>query len=103
MANEITGFPQPDASSREQLDSWKEIAAYLKCSERTVRRWEAEGLPVHRHTHKTKAGIYAYKGEIDAWWQQDRGRLEKALTTTAQPVPIRPWRLALLVLGAMSR
>jgi TolB-like protein len=55
-------------SAGNRLDSWKEIAAYLKCSERTVRRWEREGLPVHRHPHKKKAGIYAYKGEIDAWW-----------------------------------
>ncbi len=101
MANEITSFPQPDDSSRERLDSWKEIAAYLKCSERTVRRWEAEGLPAHRHTHKTKAGIYAYKGEIDAWWQQDHGRLEKAQVTSAERVPNRPWRLASFVFAAL--
>jgi TolB-like protein/Flp pilus assembly protein TadD len=97
MANEITSFPQPDVSSRERLDSWKEIAAYLKCSERTVRRWEAEGLPVHRHTHKTKAGIYAYKDEIDAWWQQDHGRLEKAQVGNRDQVRFRSWRLAAFV------
>jgi hypothetical protein len=34
---------------RKTLESWKQIAAYLDRSERTVRRWEAsEGLPVHR-------------------------------------------------------
>ena len=60
----------------DRLASWKEIAAYLKCSERTVRRWESEGLPVHRHSHKKKAGVYAYKSEIDAWWERDRHRLE---------------------------
>lgn len=101
MANEITSFPQSDASSRERLDSWKEIAAYLKCSERTVRRWEAEGLPVHRHTHKTKAGIYAYKGEIDAWWQQDGGRLEQARVASPEHVPIRSWRRQAFVLVAL--
>jgi TolB-like protein len=66
MANE-TASPEPSAELR--FNSWKEIAAYLKCSERTVRRWEEEGLPVHRHPHKAKAAIYAYKAEIDAWWR----------------------------------
>src|SRR3989449_6957733 len=57
---------EPPAS--ERLDSWKEIAAHLKRDESTVQRWEKEGLPVHRHAHKKKATVYAYKSEIDAWW-----------------------------------
>ena len=64
-----------ELSSEERLNSWKEIATYLKCSERTVRRWEEEGLPVHRHQHKAKAAIYAYKAEIDAWWCESHNRL----------------------------
>jgi len=44
---------RPEVSVCERLDSWKEIAAYLKRDVRTVRRWEhAEGLPVHRHSHR---------------------------------------------------
>jgi len=69
---------------RDRLDSWKEIAGYLNCSERTVRRWEQEGLPVHRHPHKKKAGIYAYKAEIDAWWRNGREHL-KPVEKTAGP------------------
>src|SRR6266436_1257373 len=65
---------EPPAS--EHLDSWKEIAAYLKRDESTVRRWEKEGLPVHRHAHKRKATVYANKSEIDAWWNDGRARLE---------------------------
>jgi len=38
-----------------------------KRDESTVRRWEKEGLPVHRHTHKRKATVYAHKSEIDVW------------------------------------
>ncbi len=50
------------------LDSWKEIAAYLKKSERTCRRWEKEfGLPVHRMDASPKAHIFAYKHELDKW------------------------------------
>jgi len=61
----------------ERLDSWKEIAAYLKRDVRTVRRWErSEGLPACRHMHGRQASIYAYKPEIDAWWNNRRPRLE---------------------------
>jgi len=54
------GKPQSNAGpseplASERLDSWKEIAAYLKRDESTVRRWENEGLPVRRHVHKSKA------------------------------------------------
>jgi len=67
-----TSKPQPQIRPAEasdaRLDSWKEIAAYLKRDERTVRRWEAEGLPVRRKVHKKQASVYAYKGEIDTWW-----------------------------------
>jgi TolB-like protein/Tfp pilus assembly protein PilF len=50
------------------LDSWKQIAAYLKKSERTCRRWEKEfGLPVHRMDALPKAHIFAYKHELDKW------------------------------------
>jgi Tol biopolymer transport system component len=52
----------------ERLDSWKEIAAYLKRSVRTVHRWEKEeGLPVHRQLHKDLGSVFAYKSELDAW------------------------------------
>jgi len=63
-------LPQVHAteSANDRLDSWKEIAAYLKRDERTVRRWEAEGLPVRRKVHKKQASVFAYKAEIDAWW-----------------------------------
>ncbi len=60
----------------ERLDSWKEIANYLKRAESTVRRWEKEGLPVRRHAHKSKASVYAYPSEIDVWWNDGRNRLE---------------------------
>lgn len=42
----------------ERLDSWKQIAAYLNKSERTVRRWhEVEGLPVHKHQHQQRGSV----------------------------------------------
>jgi pentatricopeptide repeat protein len=83
----------PEPSGNERLDSWKEIAAYLKRDERTVRRWEREGMPVHRHMHKKQASIYAHKAEIDVWWKNGRQRLE-----SPEPAPsnkrLRLWLLA---------
>src|SRR5512136_65709 len=77
------GFPGKPAG--ECLHSWKEIAAYLKCSERTVRRWEeAEHLPVHRHPHRKRASIYAYRAEIDAWWNDGHARLEQQVLAAAR-------------------
>src|SRR5580693_3138152 len=53
---------------QKTLESWKQIAAYLERSERTVRRWEAsEGLPVHRRGHQKYDTVFAYKHEIEAW------------------------------------
>ena len=50
-----------------RLDSWKEIAAYLKRGVRTVKRWEKEeGLPVHRHIHQRLGSVYAIKSETSA-------------------------------------
>jgi hypothetical protein len=47
------GEPSPGPpQSEDRLDSWKEIAAYLKRDVRTVQRWEKrEEMPVHRHLH----------------------------------------------------
>jgi hypothetical protein len=53
---------------QKTLECWKQIAAYLDRSERTVRRWEAtEGLPVHRLGHEKQDTVFAFKHEIEAW------------------------------------
>jgi len=54
--------------SEDRLDSWKEIAAYLRRDVTTVQRWEKrEGMPVHRHQHDRLGSVYAYRHELDAW------------------------------------
>jgi TolB-like protein/Tfp pilus assembly protein PilF len=58
-----------EMTPEDRLESWKEIASYLKRDVRTVQRWEKkEGLPVHRHVHEKLGSVYAYKSELDAWW-----------------------------------
>ncbi len=52
----------------DRLDSWKEVAAYLKRDVKTVQRWEKrEGMPVHRHVHDKIGSVYASRAELDAW------------------------------------
>jgi Putative lumazine-binding len=59
------------------LESWKQIAAHLNRSERTVRRWEAtEGLPIRRREHQKQDTVFAYAYEIDEW---NRRRTRKQL------------------------
>ena len=53
----------------DRLDSWKEIASYLKKGVRRVQRWEQnEGLPVRRLSSDRRGMVFAYRSEIDAWW-----------------------------------
>lgn len=50
------------------MDSWKEVAAYLRRGVTTVQRWEREeGLPIHRLPHARKGSVFAYRHELDAW------------------------------------
>lgn len=52
----------------DRLDSWKEIANYLKREVRTVQMWEKkEGLPVHRHFHTHLGTVFAFRSEIEEW------------------------------------
>lgn len=117
-ANPSAGRSQ-EPTGAERLDSWKEIAAYLKREVRTVQRWEKrEGLPVHRHLHDKLGSVYAFKSELDAWWSERRPRLEPEpeagpeaqeeepppeVEAKAPRAPTWPWRphAALLRLAAV--
>jgi tetratricopeptide (TPR) repeat protein len=72
----------------DRLDSWKEISAYLRRSERTVRRWEKlEGLPVHRLQHDKRGSIYAYTAELTAWIESKRHLVEREPEPDVAPLP----------------
>jgi Tol biopolymer transport system component len=86
--------------SPDRLESWKEIAAYLKRDIRTVQRWEKkEGLPVHRHAHDKRASAYAYRLELDSWRErrQPVKKIEPSPNPTIEQHPPagaeneRPW------------
>ena len=56
---------QSSSSNDDLLVSWKDVAAYLKCSVRKAQRLESRGLPVHR-IPGTKS-IWASKAQVDQW------------------------------------
>jgi TolB-like protein/tetratricopeptide (TPR) repeat protein len=91
----MTGSDGPVPDPR--LESWKEIAAYLRRGVRTVRRWEREeGLPVHRHLHRSRATIYARPAEIDAWWGERRPPVERPGPAREADRPARRLMVAVL-------
>ena len=52
----------------DALQSWKEIAAYLKRGVRTAQRWErCAGLPVRRPRPGDRSPVFAFPDEIDQW------------------------------------
>ena len=72
---------------QKTLESWKQIAAYLDRSERTVRRWEAsEGLPVHRREHERQDTVFAFRHEIEAWSRR-RTRFPEPLSANEPDSP----------------
>jgi Tol biopolymer transport system component len=71
---DATSSPQPPREGR--LDSWKKIAAHFRRDVTTVQRWERrEGMPVHRHRHDKQGSVYAFRTELDVWWQGRRATL----------------------------
>jgi tetratricopeptide (TPR) repeat protein len=98
--------PNPEESAKnssQRLDSWKEIAAYLKRDVRTVRRWEKSGrLPVHRHLHQKQATVYAYVSELDQWWNIDKGRLAELDAEAKALTDKQKRRMILVSLGVAA-
>ncbi len=87
-----------------RLDSWKEIAEYLRRDVSTVRRWEKrEGLPVHRHVHDKLGSVYAFPSEIDEWLRRRRGvePADEPPVRTSLPEPPASRRSVVIWLSAV--
>jgi len=95
MSVEAVSTPNthPDPRGR-RLESWKEIAAYLRRDITTARRWEKqERLPVYRLQHSKLGSIYAYTSELDSWRdQQALGGATDAPAAEADHQPTKIWR-----------
>ena len=112
------GIPLSERPLEDRLDSWKEIAAYLKRDVTTVQRWEKrEGMPVHRHLHDRMGSVYAYRTDLDAWMrsrnlrgEQENGN-DAAVAIAPAPPPLQtakpgffakwPFVLPLAAVGAV--
>jgi Tol biopolymer transport system component len=90
----------------DRLDSWKEIAAYMKRDATTVQRWEKrEGMPVHRHIHDKLGSVYAFRTELDRWARNRQpAPVEEASASGSGPAARRAswlWPMA-AVCGALG-
>lgn len=60
--------PARAGGAGRRLDSWKEIADYLRRGLTTVQRWERqEGLPIHSHVHTSGGSVFAYTEDLERW------------------------------------
>jgi len=107
MAELSSGTPPSGSPPEDRLDSWKEIAAYLRRDVTTVQRWEKrEGMPVHRHLHDRMGSVYASRQELDGWAlsrnlrpaEEKGGEVSAPDTPAPPPTEVRRsvnrWRLA---------
>jgi len=82
---------------KKALDSWKEIASYLKRSVSTCHRWEEElGLPIHRLDGTPKAHVFAYADELDQWRSE---KLNHAEISEKETGFLRPRKLRWLFIS----
>jgi Tol biopolymer transport system component len=94
-------------SPEDRLDSWKKIASYLKRDVSTVQRWERrEAMPVHRHLHNKRGSVFAFRSELDQWWESRREWLaaekESARESRALPEASVPPRRAKLGVAGLT-
>jgi len=102
------GVQQPGLEDEDLLEGWKAIADHLNKTERTVQRWEkAKALPVRRlksGSSEDQGRVFAYKTELDAWWQEMLTRPDELTPEPDRPPghspqpgplpaprPTRPW------------
>jgi hypothetical protein len=77
-------------ANEPRLESWGEIAAYLRRDVRTVQRWErVHGLPVRRLQVGKLATVYAYRSELDKWFLERQPKPE-AEDPHDESIPVIP-------------
>ncbi|MDQ7248676.1 TPR end-of-group domain-containing protein [Dongia sedimenti] len=71
--------------TRRRLNGWKEIGAFFQKNERTVKRWEQRGLPVHRLPGGANTAVFAYADELESWLNGSRGLPQPEISEPAEP------------------
>src|SRR5215469_241743 len=74
-----------DTSASPVLNSWKEIATYLRLGVRTVQRYEHTlHLPVRRHHAKARSAVIALTKDLDDWLRSSPTRADVATTQSVR-------------------
>jgi TolB-like protein/cytochrome c-type biogenesis protein CcmH/NrfG len=82
-------------SKERKLESWGEIAAYLRREIRTVQRWEKTlGLPIRRLQVGKQSSVYAFPSELDKWYLEREPQVKEEERsdehTPTAPPELRP-------------
>jgi len=73
------------STADDRLDGWEAISDYLGWTARTVIRWEKQkGLPVHRVAGGKRQPVYAFRHEIDRWFEESGGGIPISSPTLAR-------------------
>jgi hypothetical protein len=69
-------YPEGERRLRSRtpvLNSWKDIAGYLKCGVRTAQRWERDlGLPIYRPRPGKRGPVCGLPSEIQIWLRRNK-------------------------------
>lgn len=77
----------------QRLETWLQIAGYLKVTDRCAQRWEKEeGLPVRRSGSR----VYAYKHELDSWMEARQAPPPATVDNGQKPIEPAPVELPTL-------
>ncbi len=72
--------------TKNQIQGWKEIAAYLGRDERTAKRWEkSRGMPVRRIPGSGRANVYIVVADLESWLARDAPPAGNAGSLPAHP------------------
>jgi hypothetical protein len=83
------------------LNSWKEIAQFLRKDVKTCQRWEKDrGLPIHRLDGSVKSRVFAYPEELTAWLQKND--IVSAGNGARSQSPKKPVRIRQIVMGLLA-
>ena len=90
------------AQDSRRLKTWKEIAAFFGCDERTVKRWEeTRGLPVRRLPNGSRSAVFAYEHELRAWLNEDEAKANSTWSAPTLSFQRKRNRVALVAVALM--
>ena len=71
-------------AEKQRFSSWKEIAKFLNCCEKTARRWEIQRqLPVRRVPGGIKSSVYAFREDLEKWLEGNQ--IEDSVVSSPPP------------------